>query len=59
VGAEIRLRAPGSGGYGDPASRDRALIAADVVDGYVSPAAAAADYGQRGPLGCPDCAGHP
>ena len=59
AGAEIRLRAPGSGGYGDPAARDRALIAADVVDGYVSPAAAAADYGQRGPLGCPDCAGHP
>ena len=59
AGAEIRLRAPGSGGYGDPAARARARVGDDVVNGYVSPGAAAADYGQRGPLGCPDCAGEP
>jgi N-methylhydantoinase B len=55
AGAEIRLRAPGAGGFGDPTARDRADLGDDVVNGYVSPGAAVADYGARGPLGCPDC----
>lgn len=56
-GAQIWLRAPGAGGYGPPAAREPARLAADVVDGYVSPAAAVADYGARDPaaLACPAC----
>jgi N-methylhydantoinase B len=55
--AEIRLRAPGAGGYGDPAARDRERLRDDVVNGYVSPAAAAAEYGRRdaSELTCPIC----
>jgi N-methylhydantoinase B len=53
---EIRLRAPGSGGYGDPTGRDPVRVSDDVVNGYVSPAAAAADYGQPAVPGCPACA---
>ena len=55
--AEVRLRAPGSGGYGDPAARDRARLRDDVVNGYVSPAAAAAAYGRgdASELTCPVC----
>jgi N-methylhydantoinase B len=59
-GAELWLRAPGSGGYGPPAERDPARLRDDVVNGYVSPEAAAADYGYRGDpgaLACPRC--HP
>jgi N-methylhydantoinase B len=55
--AEIRLRAPGAGGYGDPAARDRERLRDDVVNGYVSPAAASAEYGHtdQASLSCPDC----
>ena len=55
--AEVRLRAPGSGGYGDPAARDRERLRDDVVNGYVSPAAAAAAYGRgdASELTCPVC----
>ena len=35
----------GGGGYGDPLSRNPALVAADVRDGYVSPRRALEDYG--------------
>jgi N-methylhydantoinase B/oxoprolinase/acetone carboxylase alpha subunit len=35
----------GGGGYGDPLSRDPALVAADVRDGYVSLLHALRDYG--------------
>jgi N-methylhydantoinase B/oxoprolinase/acetone carboxylase alpha subunit len=35
----------GGGGYGDPLSRDPALVAADVRDGYVSLRCALEDYG--------------
>ncbi len=47
-GDRVRLRTPGGGGYGDPARRDPALIAEDVAEGYVTPAAATRDYGWRG-----------
>jgi N-methylhydantoinase B/oxoprolinase/acetone carboxylase alpha subunit len=51
------LRAPGAGGYGDAAQRDGARLHDDVVNGYVSPAAAATEYGHadRASLACPDC----
>jgi len=44
-GDEIRLLLPGGGGFGPPAERPAAAIAADVALGLVSPAAAARDYG--------------
>lgn len=44
-GAVVSHRTGGGGGYGDPRERDRALLAADVADGYVSEAAARDHYG--------------
>jgi N-methylhydantoinase B len=44
-GMRMRIESPGGGGWGDPAARDPAHVARDVRLGYVSPAAAAADYG--------------
>ena len=57
AGAAIALRAPGSGGYGPPAERDRARLRDDVVNGYVSRAAATSDYGASAghDLSCPAC----
>ncbi len=59
AGSLIALRAPGSGGYGAPAERDREALARDVVDGYVSAESAARDYRVDDPssLGCPLCNG--
>jgi N-methylhydantoinase B len=37
---EVTMRLPGGGGYGDPATRDPALVLEDVVDGRVSVEAA-------------------
>ncbi|MGH7401979.1 MAG: hydantoinase B/oxoprolinase family protein, partial [Candidatus Rokuibacteriota bacterium] len=56
-GTEIRLRAPGAGGFGAATARERERLREDVVNGYVSPAAAAAQYGQRdvSDLTCPAC----
>jgi N-methylhydantoinase B len=39
------LNTPAGGGYGDPFTRSPDLVLADVVDGYVTPARALADYG--------------
>ncbi|MDE2514588.1 MAG: hydantoinase B/oxoprolinase family protein [Rhodospirillales bacterium] len=39
-GERLVLHMPGGGGMGDPATRDPALVARDVRDGLVSPAAA-------------------
>jgi N-methylhydantoinase B len=44
-GSLVVLEAPGSGGYGDPAKRDPAALSEDLLDGYVTPAAARRDYG--------------
>ena len=56
-GAQIHLRAPGSGGFGAPAERDRAQLRDDVINGYVSPESAVEDYGhrEREELKCPAC----
>ncbi|HLI14790.1 MAG TPA: hydantoinase B/oxoprolinase family protein [Acidimicrobiales bacterium] len=35
-GDQVRLVSPSGGGYGDPATRDPALVAADVREGFVS-----------------------
>lgn len=44
-GRRITLLYAGGGGYGDPRSRDRAAVLADVADGYVSEEAARLHYG--------------
>jgi N-methylhydantoinase B len=41
----VETALPGGGGYGNPFERDPALVLDDVVNGYVSIAAAARDYG--------------
>jgi N-methylhydantoinase B len=45
AGSVIDMRTPGSGGFGPVAERDRAAIARDLVDGYVSAEGAEQDYG--------------
>jgi len=40
-------RTAGGGGFGDPRERDPALVREDVLDGKLSPAAAAEQYGWR------------
>jgi N-methylhydantoinase B len=40
---------PGSGGFGPPAERDPRAIGRDLLDGYVSDAAARRDYGIANP----------
>ncbi len=45
AGDIFRLDTPGGGGLGDPRARDPAKVLNDVVQGYVSPERAAADYG--------------
>jgi len=44
-GRSVRLNLPGGGGYGDPLARDPELVRRDVIAGYISPDAAARDYG--------------
>lgn len=44
-GDRVQILTPGGGGYGDPATRDPALLEADLRDGFVSPDAARRDYG--------------
>jgi N-methylhydantoinase B len=43
-GGRVVIEAPGSGGFGDPAARDRARLSEDLADGYVTQAAARRDY---------------
>lgn len=43
--AHVQLNLPGGGGYGNPRERPVAQVLHDVVQGYVSLEAAAADYG--------------
>jgi N-methylhydantoinase B/oxoprolinase/acetone carboxylase alpha subunit len=44
-GERVVLHTPGGGGFGDPAERDPAQVAADVAARRVSPEAAATVYG--------------
>jgi N-methylhydantoinase B len=44
-GDMFRLDTPGGGGYGDPLARPAERVLADVREGFVSPAAAAREYG--------------
>jgi N-methylhydantoinase B len=45
AGSLVILDVPGSGGFGPPQERDPALLQRDLVDGYVTAAAAQRDYG--------------
>jgi N-methylhydantoinase B len=49
AGAVIDMITPGSGGFGPPAERDPRAIGRDLLDGYVSDAAARSDYGVADP----------
>ena len=46
AGERFLLQSAGGGGYGDPQKRDRAALARDIAEGYVSPEAAKRDYRQ-------------
>jgi len=48
-GGRVSVRTPGGGGFGPAAARDPAALAADLTNGYVSPAAAERDYGPKDP----------
>jgi N-methylhydantoinase B len=50
AGEGFYLDKAGGGGYGDPRKRDRATIARDIAEGYVSEEAAARDYGFAGKI---------
>jgi N-methylhydantoinase B len=41
----VMMESSGGGGFGDPLERDPARVAADLAEGYVTPAAAERDYG--------------
>lgn len=45
AGQRVVMQAAGGGGYGPPRERDAQTVANDVLDGYVSRAAAERDYG--------------
>jgi N-methylhydantoinase B len=44
AGSRLVLQSPGSGGFGPPSGRDKAHLADDVADGYVTEAAAKSLY---------------
>jgi N-methylhydantoinase B len=44
AGDRFLLQSAGGGGYGDPRKRDRAALAHDIAEGYVSADAAVRDY---------------
>ena len=44
-GTSVRLQTPGGGGYGEPADREPASLARDILDGKLSRGAAEAAYG--------------
>ncbi|MBM3517216.1 MAG: hydantoinase B/oxoprolinase family protein [Alphaproteobacteria bacterium] len=46
AGDWVQVRTPGGGGYGEPATRERALIARDIRRGYISARTAARVYGR-------------
>ncbi len=49
AGSVVDMVTPGSGGFGPAAERDPAAIGRDLVDGYLTPAAARDVYGVQDP----------
>ena len=46
-GGRLTLIEAGGGGFGDPAARDPSKLAADLAEGFVTPAGAKRDYGSK------------
>src|SRR6185295_20258512 len=44
-GDQVKIIAPGGGGWGDPREREPERVLQDVAEGFVTPAAAAREYG--------------
>ncbi|MFN8458195.1 MAG: hydantoinase B/oxoprolinase family protein [Anaerolineae bacterium] len=44
-GDQVKIIAPGGGGWGDPLAREPERVLQDVVEGFVTPAAALQEYG--------------
>ncbi|MGH7386307.1 MAG: hydantoinase B/oxoprolinase family protein, partial [Candidatus Rokuibacteriota bacterium] len=44
-GDVLLMESSGGGGFGDPLTRDPAAVAADIAEGYVTPASAERDHG--------------
>jgi N-methylhydantoinase B len=55
-GDVLLMESSGGGGFGDPLTRDPAALAADIAEGYVTPAAAERDYGVIWRAGAVDAA---
>jgi N-methylhydantoinase B len=49
AGDRVTFLTAGGGGWGDPGARDKAAIEHDIRLGFVSPEAAARDYGYPPP----------
>ena len=49
AGSVVDMIVPGSGGFGSPGERDKAAIGRDLLDGYITPAAAKQCYGIADP----------
>jgi N-methylhydantoinase B len=49
AGCVIEMVTPGSGGFGEVAQRDPTAVGRDLLNGYVSAAAAECDYGVADP----------
>jgi N-methylhydantoinase B len=47
AGERFLVQTAGGGGYGDPRARDRAALARDIAEGYVTAAVADRDYGSE------------
>jgi len=46
-GDRVHLIAPGGGGWGNPAERDKAMVKEDLAEGYISAKSAEEDYGVK------------
>lgn len=44
-GDQVKIVAPGGGGWGDPLEREEERVLADVAEGFVTPEAALSEYG--------------
>jgi N-methylhydantoinase B len=47
AGDVVELLTGGGGGFGDPSERDPERVRQDIIDGYVTRAGAARDYGVK------------
>lgn len=50
-GDQVKIIAPGGGGWGNPLDRDAARVVSDLREGFISPDAAERDYGMHATQG--------